>query len=72
MSTTHTQTKASAARRWGICAAIAGTLLVLTATFFIARYVGSEAGMQAARDQIEAENDLTAGPESLIKSGGGN
>lgn len=76
MSTRNSHTTASASSahprhtgRWRTWAAIAGTLLVLTATFFAARYAGSEAGSQAAREQIEAENDLTAGPQSLIKPG---
>lgn len=72
MTKTNTPTSASAAkagrsRRTGTWIAVAGALLVLIVTFFVARHTGIEEGSQAARDRIEQENNLTAGPESLMK-----
>lgn len=68
----RTNTSASSGKaRWtgraGRWLVVAGTILLLTAVFFIARHAGTEAGQQAARDRIAQENNLTAGPESLIR-----
>lgn len=45
------------------------TLAVLLAVivFFCARSEGSKQGQRDAREKIEAENDLTAGPNSLLQ-----
>lgn len=41
-------------------------VLVLVATFFIARYNGTLSGEAGAREQIQQKEDITAGPQSLI------
>ncbi len=42
------------------------TLVVLALSFGCARFIGIQDGQRAARIKIEQENDLTAGPSSLI------
>lgn len=41
-------------------------IALIVITFFAGQYAGTERGHKDARQQIEQENDLSAGPKSLI------
>ena len=45
---------------------IISAIVLIAITFFAAQYTGTLRGQQDARQRIEQENDLTAGPKSLI------
>ncbi len=52
---------------WLVPVGIIAGLLLLFITFFAARDAGTKRGMQDAREKIEAEGNITAGPESLLQ-----
>jgi len=43
-----------------------GAALLIVITFLVARNIGQREGQRDAREKIEKEYDLTAGPKSLI------
>ena len=46
---------------------IVGAVLLVIIVFFCARSEGVKQGQREAREKIEAENDLLAGPNSLLQ-----
>lgn len=65
MTAVHTPQMPHRSPRAPLLFALAALLLVVI-TFFCARSAGTKEGQRDAREKIENESDLTAGPESLI------
>lgn len=53
-------------RRRTLVLFIVGAVLLLLVVFFTARCEGIKQGRHDAREKIEKENDITAGPDNLI------
>lgn len=64
----RTEERTGAIQRIPLCLLFATlTVLLAVIVFFCARSEGIKQGQREAREKIEAENDLTAGPHSLLQ-----